>query len=291
MPNGNLAYPNIMDSNKMSPQSPTGYLPGRLNRWRRICKPLLPVYIPFQSHPQRPLIRLDAEASPIGHPMIPATEERQRAFLSALLQGDRQLSAKIALDMAESPEAIKNLYENVLKTSMYSIGLLWEHGRISVASEHIASAIVEGVMNDLYARMAMGQRRNRTAVAACVEQEKHQIGIKMVADLFEMHGWNVFFLGADTPCQELIRFMRDAKADVLALSLSIYFHVPILEKMLTDIRGEFPALPILVGGQAFRHGGSDLLARYDGVEYASDLNELETWLQQRDDHGQQSSPD
>lgn len=218
--------------------------------------------------------------------MISLTQETQKAFLEALLHGDRLLSSKIATELADSPEAIKALYEDVVKESMYRIGQLWEDGEISVASEHVASAIVEGVLNELYARVVSGRRTERTVVAACVEDEKHQIGIKMVADVFEMHGWNVYFLGADMPCDELIRFMQGVKPDALALSLSIYFHLPMLEKMLVKIRDVFPALPILVGGQAFRYGGREVLSQYAGVDYAGNLAELEEWLTHRGEHGQ-----
>lgn len=217
--------------------------------------------------------------------MISATKETQRAFLAALLRGDRLQSSKIAMELSDGPESIKALYEDVVKTAMYSIGQMWEDGEISVASEHVASAIVEGVLNELYARLVNVQRQGRTVVAACVEDEKHQIGIKMVADVFEMHGWNVFFLGADTPAEELIRFLHTVKPDVLALSLSIYFHLPMLEKMLVSIRRDFPVLPILVGGQAFRYGGREVLSHYDGVDYAGNLAELEQWLKNRGAHG------
>ena len=141
--------------------------------------------------------------------------------LEALLHGDRLLSSKIATELADSPEAIKALYEDVVKESMYRIGQLWENGEISVASEHVASAIVEGVLNELYARVVSGRRTERTVVAACVEDEKHQIGIKMVADVFKMHGWNVYFLGADAEVDHtagadgfiVIAFDRAGEAD------------------------------------------------------------------------------
>lgn len=217
--------------------------------------------------------------------MVLASKEHQQDFLAALLRGDRQRSSQIATGLAENLDEIKGLYEDVIKPSMYAIGHLWENGDIGVATEHVASAIVEGVLNELYAKVASGKHQGRTVVAACVEEEKHQIGIKMVADIFEMHGWNVFFLGADMPCDELIRFMRGVKPDVLALSLSIYFHLPMLEKMLVAIRQEFPALPILVGGQAFRYGGRDVLSQYAGVDYAGDLAETEAWLKCGGRHG------
>jgi len=213
------------------------------------------------------------------------TAENQPAFLHALLRGDRHQCSQIAAAYSGSHESIKVFYEEVVKPSMYAIGVLWEEGRISVATEHLASAIVEGVMNELYLLLARGRTSGRTLVAACVEEEKHQIGLKMVADVFEMHGWKVYFLGAELPCQELIRFMRALQPDALALSLSIYFHLPTLEQMLVRIRQAFPGMYILVGGQAFCYGGREVLAQYPGVGFVGDLDELNEWLNTRGSDG------
>ena len=44
-------------------------------------------------------------------------------------------------------------------------------------------------------------------ISACVAGELHEIGARMVADLFEMAGWDTTFLGADVP--------RDSVVDML----------------------------------------------------------------------------
>ena len=38
-----------------------------------------------------------------------------------------------------------------------------------------------------------------------------------------------------------------------------------------------PALPILIGGQAFRWGGHDIPGRYDDVRLLNSLAELRDW--------------
>ncbi len=41
------------------------------------------------------------------------------------------------------------------------------------------------------------------------------------------------------------------------------------------VRDRFPELPIAVGGQAFRWGGTERLSRFEGVRHVSSLNQLE----------------
>jgi methanogenic corrinoid protein MtbC1 len=149
--------------------------------------------------------------------------------------------------------SIKDLYEEVFKSALYEVGSLWETNKITVATEHLATAIVEGILNELFEQIFSDKKLNKKVVVACVENEKHQVGIKMVADLFEMKGWESFFLGAGIPTPELIRFIREVEPDLLAISLSVYFNFKVLVQMVEKIKVDFPYLPILLGGQAFNH--------------------------------------
>ncbi len=199
-------------------------------------------------------------------------------FFNALLTGDRLKCRKIALGLLENKFPVKNLYEDILKQSLYEIGDLWENGEISVATEHLASAIVENILNDVYAQIVSEKHINKSVVVTCVENEFHQIGVKMVADIFEMNYWKVHFLGANIPVKDLIDFIEKKQPNLLAVSMSLYFHLPLLENILKRVNAEFPHLTILIGGQGMRHGGLDVLARYSNTIYVSDLTYLENFI-------------
>jgi MerR family transcriptional regulator, light-induced transcriptional regulator len=210
--------------------------------------------------------------------MEPSTVSPVREFLTALLAGNRKRCAQIVEEYRKVHPELIELYEEVFKRSLYEVGALWESNLISVATEHLSTALIEALLNDLYEQTLPEVYNGRKIVAACVEGESHQVGIKMVTDVFEMHGWQSFFLGADVPTNELLVFLREAQPDLVALSLSVYFHVPKLEMMLDRIRRSFPELPIVIGGQAFRHGGRELLDRYPGTVYLPDLPAVEYYI-------------
>lgn len=210
--------------------------------------------------------------------MIQLTEKVHSDFLNALIEGNRNLCSKIILEQVRNGIAIKDLYESVIKQSLYKVGELWEYNKISVATEHLASAIVEAILNELYPEVISKEKKERKVIVSCVENEYHQIGIKMVSDIFESNGWNSYFLGANTPTLELISFAKIVKPDIIAISFSIYFHLPTLEMMIQKIRDEFSDIPILVGGQAFRIGGEESMKKYSNVTYLQDLNSIDSYL-------------
>ncbi len=212
-------------------------------------------------------------------------QNTHKEFLNLLISGNRSLCSEFAQKYVNNNVSIQTLYENILKKALYEIGELWEYNKISVATEHLASAIVEAILNEFYSKIILKEKIDKTVIVACVENEFHQIGIKMISDIFEMNGWHAHFLGANTPTSDLISFTKTIKPDLLAISLSIYFHLPMLENMIQNIRKEFPELPILVGGQAFRHGGTDVLLKYENVIFKPDLKGAELFIKTLNQNG------
>ena len=70
-------------------------------------------------------------------------------------------------------------------------------------TEHLATAISESLLNLTYPRLFAQPRNGKSAVVTCVSNEYHQIGGKMVADIFELNGWRGHFLGANMPEADL----------------------------------------------------------------------------------------
>jgi len=170
------------------------------------------------------------------------------------------------------------LYEEVFKVALYQVGQLWETNQISVATEHIATAITEGILNEYFEQIISRRRLNRKVIVACVENEQHQVGVKMVADTFEMHGWESYFLGTGIPLLELIRYIHEVKPDLIAISLTVYFNFANLIKMINQLRDEFPDLQIIIGGQAFKHVSIEKVSNIRNVVMLNDLYLLEKFI-------------
>lgn len=202
----------------------------------------------------------------------------QNEYLKYLLAGDHRECSKLIQKFTAKENDFKILYEEVIRDSLYEVGKLWEMNKISVASEHLASSIVEANLNELYPSIITSEKNERTAIVACIESEMHQIGIKMAADVLEMQGWNVHFLGANTPTHDLFTFVRAIKPNLLGVSLSIYSNMPTLEKILKISHAEFPNLRVLVGGQAFQHGGEEVIKKYPNVVFKANLKELNEYI-------------
>ncbi|MBN2806555.1 MAG: cobalamin-dependent protein [Prolixibacteraceae bacterium] len=200
------------------------------------------------------------------------------AFLEALLNGNRDSCSALAHRYLDEHPSLTDLYEHVISKALYEVGRLWEINKITVATEHLATAIIEGILNELFEKLTAQKKFTKKVVLACVENETHQIGIKMVADVFEMKGWDSYFPGTGLTNSQLIDYMTKTKPDVIAISLSIYFNFHQLILLVTSVREHFPAIEILVGGQAFKQLSSETIQTLGKVLYISDLYILEKFI-------------
>ena len=211
-------------------------------------------------------------------------ESCYRRYLDALLEGDRRLCGNMLQELLDLETPLKAIYIDLMQRAMYEVGVLWQSNQISVANEHLASATTEALLALLYPKLFSQEHKDRRAVIACVPRELHQIGPRMVADFFELHGWHGFSLGANTPIDGLISIIHERDPDVVGLSMSLLFNRPQLEAMLDAVSREFPALTLMLGGQAFRGDGAgrqareELMQRHPQLRYFETLDELEAFL-------------
>jgi methanogenic corrinoid protein MtbC1 len=205
-------------------------------------------------------------------------EESYKRYLAGILSNERQQCSLIFQQWLESDVGLRSLYEDLVRRSLYEVGDLWERGRISVATEHLATAISESLLNLAYPRLFAQPRLGKSAIVACVANEYHQIGGKMVADLFELNGWRGYFLGANTHIQSLKELIAEKNPDVLALSVSLALSMDTLVSAAAEVRASFPNLQIIVGGQAFRWVERERVEHLPGVHCCTSLTELEKWI-------------
>ncbi len=217
----------------------------------------------------------------------PARERLSReaaaaAYLDAVVAGNRRR----AFDVVEAALAggmdIRSLYLELFQPALREIGRLWQQNRITVADEHLATAITQAAMARLYDRLfAQAAGEGPLLVAACADSERHEVGLRMVCDLLELDGWDTVFLGATVPLDDLVRMVRERRPQVVALSAAIAPNVARVGQAIRAIREAVPddGPVIAVGGRAFAEDsglaarlGADLTAR-DAAEAAERLKQ------------------
>jgi MerR family transcriptional regulator, light-induced transcriptional regulator len=175
-----------------------------------------------------------------------------RRYLAVQLAGDRREALRLLVDeglLRGIP--VQDIHLKIIQPAQYEIGRLWQENLISVAQEHLATAISQLALSYLYRHLPRDPSNGKAVMLACVEGELHEVGARVASDFLEMAGFDVRFLGANVPTSHLVRMVREQPPDLLALSVTMTYHLPALRAALDEVRAAAPRLPIAVGGLAF----------------------------------------
>lgn len=184
-----------------------------------------------------------------------ATDELASAlsdeYLSRMLAADRKGAEEVvdrALHAGVEPAAVHVL---VIGAAMEKIGQLWEFDKITVADEHLATAISHQVLIRLLDALhtsAPGSHEN--VLLAAIEGQHHVLGLRMVADVLEGAGYNVLYLGSDVPVDSLREFTAQHNPTVTGLSYSVPLNVINLAESVFAVREAAPMTRVMLGGRA-----------------------------------------
>lgn len=179
----------------------------------------------------------------------------QDVFLQALLVGDRHAAKTVAHEVLANKFSLLDLYIEIFQPSLYEIGRLWESNHISVAQEHVATAITQYVMAHLYQSVKSVGVAKQKGIITGVEGEFHQVGARMVADILETHGWDIQFLGSNLPQKSILEMIQDYRPTLVGISVTMFVNLAAVKRLIGEIRNhasDHTTPRVLVGGSAFR---------------------------------------
>ncbi len=210
-------------------------------------------------------VREEGPGSPVARPTLEPSDEPlealqadsldrvARAYLGAILSGSRNAATGIMDRAMESGTSVPDLYIHVIQRAQHALGDLWAANRISVAQEHMASAVTQSVLAHLYPHLPDPAELRGPAVVTGVAGENHQIGAHMVADVLEAEGWSVRFLGSDVPHSAVVSTVESEKPQLVGISVTMLFNLGAAAELIQAVRdaGAEWAPTILTGGRAF----------------------------------------
>jgi methanogenic corrinoid protein MtbC1 len=196
------------------------------------------------------LTALEATPPVVSPPLPPVLMER---YLHALLAGDRTSAQTLILDAFHAGTPLQTLYLEVFQPVLQELGRLWQTGQISVAQVHLATAITQTILATIYVQAPPAAGHGKRVLIACLSNNYHEIGPRMLADFLQLAGYETLFLGANTPEESFLSMVDEQRPDVIALSATLDSHVERIRQTIDIIRSDFPDYRpiIMVGGMAF----------------------------------------
>jgi MerR family transcriptional regulator, light-induced transcriptional regulator len=174
-------------------------------------------------------------------------------FLNQALDGQGSAAVSGLLEADTLGVSLARLLNDVLRPALVAVGDGWAEGSISVAQEKEVSELARTILAELTQRHVVVREDGPVVLAACLEGERHELGIRMVLALLAAQGWNIHFLGADVAPRFIGEAIRLRQPDDVLLSVTLEKHLSALPPTVSEIKeaaAEAGMPNILVGGAA-----------------------------------------
>lgn len=178
------------------------------------------------------------------------------AMLESVRRYDRdRLEALVGAQLAEL--GLRRFAEEIVLPLAEQVGDLWRLGRLPIASEHLASeVIVHALKGGLRDTPGTGP----LLLASALPGERHEWGILATLAAAHADGWQVHYLGADLPLDEVIQAAWTLRPAAVALSAS---DPDLVERTIPSLAGFVARLPpearAVIGGRGVLPSGNNLL--------------------------------
>jgi MerR family transcriptional regulator, light-induced transcriptional regulator len=173
-------------------------------------------------------------------------------FEAALLAGNQRDALSVVSRCIDNGHSLPDVELHVIQPSLHDIGEKWQANQITVAKEHMATAIAMSVMTVGLLRSSPPEPTGKRVLLACVAGNHHAVGLRMVADAFQLAGWDVQYLGADVPTRSIVEQTEEQHVDVIGLSVSFAHQLRTAGQVIGQLIERFgSARPsVVIGGIA-----------------------------------------
>jgi DNA-binding transcriptional MerR regulator len=200
--------------------------------------------------PLRAATPIAKPASPIAVPPGPAgakVAELRGQWIDACLAYDEQGTEQL-LNQAFALYPPETVVLELLQRSVAHIGEGWYEGSVTVQQEHFCSGLVIRRLEALIMAAPPPSRPGRI-LFACPPQEEHAIGSLLLTFLLRRRGWEVVYLGANVPIEQLEATVVMIQPQLVIMAAQLLHTAATLRKASQLLQQE--GVPLAYGGLVF----------------------------------------
>lgn len=190
---------------------------------------------------------------------LPNSAQLVEEFLRLATTGDLVRARRVVLGADDIGMPLGQSFDTILLPALHEVGRRWEQGDLLVAQEKELSELARDLIATLSARHADPDPQGAIVVAACVEGEDHDLGLRMICGLLREKGVRLHLLGADVASRFLLEAVRLHTAPLVILSAHLDPRLPALLTAIRALRSELPPdiRPTVIAGGGVVHRHKD----------------------------------
>ena len=170
-------------------------------------------------------------------------------LFSSMTQGNLKETIHI-YELFVDKSSIEQFYEKILNPVMEKVGSMWADGRLSIATEHIASNTAQSLIKIITENHKRGSLDKGKVIITTPVGEEHCLSCNMLESFLVSKGFSIFNLAPSTPANSLVEFIKSVHPTAILISITLDDNIKAGQRLATKIHEEHKRLPVYVGGQA-----------------------------------------
>ena len=174
----------------------------------------------------------------------------QEQLFSSLTEGE----LKNAIQLYESfvgQSTIEKFYEKIMTPVMKKIGSMWSAGKLSIATEHMASNAAQSLVKIISDNHKRNKLDKGKLIITTPVGEDHCLSCNVLESFLLSKGFTTFNLSPSTPAESLIQFIKTVNPSAILISITLEENIKSGQRLTKKIHSAYKKLPIFIGGQAF----------------------------------------
>lgn len=181
----------------------------------------------------------------------------------------------------------KRIFTEVIARTLKEIQDFREKGYITVSAFQVLAVakIAEDAIKKIKDLIKEKKETTGTIILGNIKRDRHVLGSEILKVFLESEGWNVIYLGADTPAREFVNAAKEYDADlILVSSMMMNTMAGIIEiRELLDREKLSEKIKLMVGGAPFNFNlnlakkvKADAMGMdaFEAVQYAQQLKKF-----------------
>ena len=194
-------------------------------------------------------------------------------LLTALIEGDDACVRRVLIDLYLSRHSVCEIGDKVIADVMHHIGHRWQDGHIEVYRERRACEMLMRALFELREMLPVPPVDAPCALGGTIEGDPYQLANSLVEITLREAGWQATSLGASLPFATLRAAVRDARPNLVWLSVSSVGDADdfVVEFDRFYREAEAAGVAVVVGGRGLTQ---DLRARISYTAFCDNLRHV-----------------
>jgi len=205
-----------------------------------------------------------------GQPRTSRLGDAAVEFLGRLRQRRRRDAADYLVSLSGSGQPAGSIVSDVVLPSLAELGARWQRAEITVADEHVATAVCRYAILRLFDSLDRAASNGKRALVCCAPGEEHELAAELVAEYLDLKGWEVFSVGRSSPQDDILKAAGSFRPDSVFISVTLVANLPTAHDLVMALRQALPGAAVVLGGRAavlarakLEGPGVKVVARFD----------------------------